>query len=460
MYLVPSEPVYSRAPAAAGACTRPTMLRRMTLVSGPLLRARPTLPFRAPGALLRVCGAVGAGLAVLAVLGSCAARTPVELVGDELFSLGIGPLDEQLDLVRVAGAPAPYTTRVAMRDGLFYIANGNARKVMQLSSHGDLLLLIYDPARNPAPVGLAPGGNGTATRTAVKHRFRELSHIAVDSRRRILVVDAAGDEAAAGYGQLVKRFGPDGSYLGAIGREGPDGTPFPFVERVTVMADDTLVVTARTGLQWLTYWYDADGRLQERLELEHVGRLGDERGLVIRDLLPLVSRQRLLVFVESWAGENGGDDGGEGAADRGGRGVVLGMRLYDVASRSVVAAFRLPEAGPPRGAARVGSEPLAGPRYHPLGVTADGLLYLSRREDDRTRSLLVLGRNGRVLVRRQWVLDETGLGYVTLGMNESGVLYGLLGAGDRVRMVWWRGDLLVADQAGVEVPVPRWRRRG
>ena len=422
----------------------------MTLVSGPLLRARPALLFRVSGALLRVCGA---GVAVLAVLGSCVARTPVELVGDELFSLGIGPLDEQLDLVRVAGAPAPYTTRVAMRDGLFYIANGNARKVMQLSSHGDLLLLIYDPARNPAPVGLAPGGNGTATRTAVKHRFRELSHIAVDSRRRILVVDAAGDESAAGYGQLVKRFGPDGSYLGAIGREGPEGTPFPFVERVTVMADDTLVVTARTGLQWLTYWYDADGHLQERLELDHAGRLGDERGLVIRDLLPLVARQRLLVFVESWAGENGSED----AADRG---VVLGVRLYDVASRSVVAAFRLPEAGPPRGAARVGSEPRAGPRYHPLGVTADGLLYLSRREDDRTRSLLVLGRNGRVLVRRQWVLDETGLGYVTLGMNESGVLYGLLGAGDRARMVWWRGDLLVEDQGRVVVQERRWRRRG
>jgi len=405
----------------------------MTVVSGPLLRARPTLPLRVRGALL---GVFAAGVAGMAVLGGCAAGAPVELAGDELFSLGIGPLDEQLDLVRVAGAPAPHATRVAMRDGLFYIANGNARKVMQLSSHGDLLLLIYDPARNPEPVGLAPGGNAAATRAAVTHRFRELSHIAVDNRRRILVVDAAGDEAAVGSGQLVKRFGSDGSYLDAIGREGPGGTPFPFVERVTVMADDMLVVTARTDVRWITYWYDADGTLQERLELEHAGQLGDEPGLVIRDLLPLRSQRRLLVFVEPWVDGNVGHGGdGDGAA--------AGVRLYDVASRSVVAAFGLPEGGPPRGAARLGGEPLAGPRYHPLGVTADGLLYLTRREDDRTRSLLVLGRSGRVLVRRRWVLDETGLGYVTLGMNDSGVLYGLLAAGDRARMVWWRGDLLV-----------------
>ena len=429
MYLVPAAPVYSRrcgraagAPLRplAGACLRPVMLRRITVVSRHPARA--LLPLR-PALLL--C-AIVAGAAGTALLASCAGQPPAELNGDELFSLGIGPLDEQLDLIRVAGAPAPHATRVAMRDGLFYIANGNAGKVMQLSSHGDLLLLIYDPERNAEPVGPAPGANAAATRSAVPHRFRELSHIAVDSRQRILVADAAGDETAGGYGHLVKRFGPDGTYLDAIGREGRNGAPFPFIQRLTVMADDTLVVTARTRRQWVNYWYDGAGRLQDRLELAHAGQLGDETGLVILDLLPLVSQRRLLVFVDAWAGEGGGGGG------------VTGVRLYDLASRSVVASYALPDAG-------LRGQELAGPRYHPLGVTADGLLFLSRREDDRTRSLLVLGRGGRVVVRRQWVLDETGLGYVALGMSDSGVLYGLLGAGDRARMVWWRGDLLVAE---------------
>ena len=409
----------------------------MAVVSGPRVRIRP-----AP--LFRVLAAGAASLAMVsmaAMVAACSGRPPAELTGDELFSLGIGPLDEQLDLIRAAGAAAPHVTRVAMRDGLFYIANGNARKVMQVSSHGDLLLLIYDPERNPEPVGLARGTAGAATRTAVPHRFGELSHIAVDSRRRILVVDAAGDEAGGGYGYLVKRFGPDGRYLDAIGREGRDGAPFPFVERLTVMADDTLVVTARTAARWITYWYDGAGNLQDRLQLEHAGRLGNEPAVVIRDLLPLVSQQRLLLLVEPWRQDDGD---GDGAAAGGGS--APEVRLYDVASRSVVASYAVPEPGPRRSTSEFGSEELPGARYHPLGVTADGLLFLSRREDDRTRSLLVLGRGGRVVVRRQWVLDETGLGYVTLGMNDSGVLYGLLGAGDRARMVWWRGDLLVADQ--------------
>ena len=389
----------------------------MTVVSGTPACARPAL-------LLPVLAAGVACAAVLAALGSCTSRPPAELVGDELFSLGIGPLDEQLDLVRVAGAPAPHATRMAMRDGLFYIANGNARKVMQLSSHGDLLLLIYDPESNPEPVGLASGGRGAATRVAVPHGFRALSHIAVDNQRRILVVD----------GQRVKRFAPDGRYLDAIGREGRNGAPFGFVERLTVMADDSLVVTARSAAQWVIYWYDDEGRPQDRLHLAHAGGLGDETGLVIRDLLPSVSQRRLLVFVEAW---KDGEEAGSG---------VPGVRLFDAATRSVVASYGLPDAAPRRGTGGAGNEEQAGPWYHPLGVTAEGLLFLTRREDDRTRSLLVLGANGRVVVRRHWVLDETALGFVSLGMSDDGVLHGLLGAGDRARVMWWRGDLLVAER--------------
>ena len=438
MYFVPLAPVYSRQPRV-GSCLHPVMLRRMTVVSGHLARVRPAPLFR-----VLVAGAATTALAALAsILASCGGQPSAELTGDELFSLSIGPLDEQLDLIRSAGAPAPHATRIALRDGLFYIANGNASKVMQLSSHGDLLLLIYDPERNPEPVGLAADPTAPATRVAVSHRFRELGHIAVDSRQRIMVVDAVGDETTGEYGHLVKRFGSDGSYLDAIGREGRSGTPFPFVQRLTVMADDTLVVTARTAAQWVSFWYDATGRLVDRTELAHTGPLADESGLVIRDLLPTLSQRRLLVFVDASGNAAGGVAGG-GA----------GVRLYDVASRSVVASYAVPDAQQRRTAGAGGGAAPGGPGYHPLGVTAEGLLFLTRRDDDRTRSLLVLGQGGRVVLRRHWALDETGLGHVILGMSDRGVLYGLLGAGDRARMVWWRGDLLVADQDGTTGGTP------
>ena len=366
---------------------------------------------------------------------ACTRQPPPELARHELFSLSLGPLDEQLDLFRIAGSPVRHTTRISMRDGLFYIANGNARKVLQLSSYGDLLLIIYDPRSNPAPVGPAPAA---ATRLAVPHSLHDPSHLAVDSKQRIFVVDTVPGEGSGGHRQLVQRFAPRGEHLDTIGREGIGGTPFPHIQRLTVTEDDALVVTARTPGQWLSYWYDADGQLQEQVELPYAGGLGDELALVVWEVVPQLAERRLLLFVDALPQESGGR---EAAVARD----TPGVRLYDLASRSVIGSYALP-AGGSRRAAGAGEE-LAARTYYPLGVTAEGLLFLTRREDEQVHSLVVLGRGGRVVTRRLFGLDEADLRFVSLGMNARGVLYALLAEAERARVVWWRSDLLVADAA-------------
>lgn len=392
------------------------------------------------------CRAIRATLAGLALAGwllaaACTRQPAPELARDELFTLSLGPLDEQLDLFRVGGAAARRSTGISMRDGLFYIANGNARKIMQLSSYGDLLLLIYDPRSNPAPVGMAAAA---ATRLAVPHALHAPSQVAVASGPRLFVVDAAAAAPAAadaGPGQLVRRFGARGQPLGSIGREGAGGTPFPHVQRLTVTADDTLVVTARTPRQWWCYWYDAAGELLDQVALPYTGQLGGAARLLVWEVLPHRAARRLFLFVDALPAEPGA-----GAAAR--VRDAPGVRIYDVASRSVVGSFALPASGSRRsaGAAAGPGEELAAPAYYPLGVTTDGMLFLTRRENDQTHSLVVLGRDGRVVTRRRFGLDETGLGFVSLGMSPGGVLFGLLAEADRAQVVWWRSDLLL-DQA-------------
>ena len=419
---------------------------------------------------MRVRTHVYALLGVL-LIAACSRPPTPELARDELFTLSIGPLDEQINLFRIAGAPARGTTSIYMRDGLFYIANGNAGKIMQLSSHGDLVLLIYDPDTNPEPVGFAlPASSGAiaATRIAVPHPFNDLGHVAVDRTGRIAVVDAvaaAGDAAGTprAHGQVVRRFSPRGEDLSFIGQEGVGGTPFPLVHRLTVTAGDGLVVIARTVQQWLVFWYDADGRLLERVELPHTRLVGGVDAVVIRDVFPHLAERRLTLLVDRWRPRAGArpesDAGGAGevgaAADpRSGPEIGVGgpeIRLYDIASRSVVAEFPLPAGAAGQAgstgqgdAAAVGQGAASASSYYPLGVTDGGRLFLIRREDERTHSLLVLSRGGRVVTRRLFKLEEAGLSFVTLGMSADGVLFGLLAEAETARVVWWRGDLLLA----------------
>ena len=129
---------------------------------------------------------ISLALAGCLLAAGCARQPSPELARDELFSLSLGPLDEQLDLFRIGDSAVRHATRIGMRDGLFYITNGNARKVMQLSSYGDLLLIIYDPSSNPAPVDwrpMAPRAGPWPMRCTVRATWR------LDSAQRIFVVD-------------------------------------------------------------------------------------------------------------------------------------------------------------------------------------------------------------------------------------------------------------------------------
>jgi len=71
-----------------------------------------------------------------------------------LFRLDIGKLENQIDLFGLDQSPVMLKTRIAMRDGIFYISDSKAQKVMKFTSYGDLLSMIYNQETNPPPFTL------------------------------------------------------------------------------------------------------------------------------------------------------------------------------------------------------------------------------------------------------------------------------------------------------------------
>ena len=57
---------------------------------------------------------------------SCVPKELEELSREELFSLQLGKMDNQIDLFQIDGVMATAKNGVYMRDGLFYVANGNS----------------------------------------------------------------------------------------------------------------------------------------------------------------------------------------------------------------------------------------------------------------------------------------------------------------------------------------------
>ncbi|MDR1257059.1 MAG: hypothetical protein LBJ86_04875, partial [Spirochaetaceae bacterium] len=85
---------------------------------------------------------------------SCAASNDSSIEREDLFFFGIGRLEDELDMFDLKGARSIRKTALKMRDGLFYISNGNGEKISHYNSYGDLLFLIYNDETNPPPLSL------------------------------------------------------------------------------------------------------------------------------------------------------------------------------------------------------------------------------------------------------------------------------------------------------------------
>ena len=392
-------------------------------------------------------------LLALVGLAACRSKAVEELPREELFSLGIGKMDNQVDLFLVRGQGYEQKIGVYMRDGLFYLANGSSAKIMELSSYGDLIFLLYDPQSNPPPVSFSSesSDNLAATRKAVAYPLVRIGEIAVDSGKRLYVEDMVSSERQLpdrGLGVLlsrvVLRFDRHGKLEDFIGQEGVGGTPFPYIESLYVTGNDELVVVCRTPRSWLVYWYTTSGSLQYQLTVEPASLppLAEAPAAVVSlgKLVPDLERRTLYAVLYYNSQDAPETDPS--------RGYLTRIYRIDVQTGHYGDPLDVPPDAGRQAAAGAPEGEIVPPSYELLGVNAQGAFFLLRREDTNLFRLLVLDRAGRPLARRNLVLEDSELYFKALRLSAEGIIYALLGEEYRVRIVWWRSDRLLKEEAG------------
>jgi hypothetical protein len=209
-------------------------------------------------------------LAITLVFCACRAGQDGSVEREDLFSLEIGLMEDQIALYQLDGNRGIRRTGFTMRDGLFYIADGHSGKIVRYNSYGDLLFMIYNEETNPPPLTLKTNiaENEQATRWAYSFPLEAPGWITVDSRRNIFVEDRlphqahrSDPETGAVLDGIILNFDQDGRFVKYIGREGIGGSPFPRIVGLTTSIRDELVVICRIPDGWEVYWYSATGML-------------------------------------------------------------------------------------------------------------------------------------------------------------------------------------------------------
>ncbi|WP_407425455.1 LIC_12708 family protein [Treponema sp.] len=384
-------------------------------------------------------------------LSSCVKSNQLNSVNEnKLFTLDYGNFENELNLFDLA-KKGNIRTYMTMRDGFFYIANGESKKILEFNSYGDLLSLYYND-EVLKDVAFAGKNSTNSTKKAVSYPFNTLGPIAIDSRKYIYAIDTLPVERQERdisnrllLSSVVLRFDSSGKFIDYIGQEGPGGTPFPFVKNVYTTRENELVVICTSNDGLTAYWFNTNGFLLYTVPVskENVPKIQrDESSDVpyyvsITNIVPDCSEHKLYVNVDYYAASLDSQ-----------LKVQSGIDYYTtlLCPLNVETGFY--------------DEPLEIPSYEYaltenltkeiynlpydfLGVTENGWFFFIVPNEEGFIVQMVQP-DGQRIVKRSLSVDHSKILYYTLSLSGKGIISALFVKNENAETVWWRTDSLLA----------------
>ena len=396
---------------------------------------------------------------------SCSRNQTISTLKEEnLFSLNYGKYENELQLFNLANL-GNINTKIFMKDGFFFIADDNAKKIIQTTSYGDLLGIIYNPETNPEPSFVRKITNSNAigsstenysqktiTQSAQKHPFNNISNLAVDSEKNIFVVDQITAErqeqdlqSKTILKEVVLRFTNEGNFIDYIGQEGPGGTPFPFIKDIFVTKNNELIVTCITTEGNTVFWFNSAGFLKYTIPIktESIPLVKDEYDMdsteyfvTIDKIIPDFTKQKLYIKTDYHKTVIDTESN-----------VQSGIEYYqtllhplNVENGQFEEFLVIP---PYEDVVTDGFSKLTyNTAFDFLGVTESGWFFFMI-PDSTGYIVQMIQPNGQRIIKRHLKYNRDKTEYLNFTLSDDGIISALLASNEKVDILWWRTDSLI-----------------
>ncbi len=402
-----------------------------------------------------VLARAAAAAVILFSFASCLGRSKIKSVAEEdLFSMNYGNFEEQLNLFGITGV-GNIKTEIAMRDGFFYIVNGEAGKILSMNSYGDLLALYYNEDYYSKSNPGLPEKSTEGLWNPVEYPFDYTGKIAVDSRKYMYVVGTVPKERNEQdenenllYSQVVLCFKSDGSVVDYIGQQGPGGTPFPRIKGVYTTENDELVVVCLTNEGLKVFWFNANGFLRYEIPIvtskvplispESVNYSASSSDLFVsvENVVPDSYAPRLYVKIDYYLPYIDEESRVQSGVD------FVQSMVYPLNIETGL--YQEPVNIPPFEVSVTEdfSKISYALPYDFLGVTRNNwFFFIITTEDGFSVEMIQPGTQN--VIKRQFNVNHEQILYYSVALSKEGIISALLAESGRARVVWWRTDSLI-----------------
>ncbi len=381
---------------------------------------------------------------------SCGHSNAVQSINEnELFTLPYGNFEEQLSIVDL-NRVGDVRLGITMRDGFFYIIDGEAKKLMELNSYGDLLTLFYNEDSQISKLLEKSNRPAESIHRGISFPFDYPGMLAVDSNKRIYTVcsiprdrQEQSDDGTVLYSQTILRFNRDGSAIEYIGQQGPGGTPFPYIKNIYTTEKNELVVVSVSSEGTMVYWFAEDGFLKYMIpvtvkDAPSITGINDssEVFLTIGNVVPDPSTYKLYVKIDYYSTYFDEESKVQSGVN------YVQTLLYPLDVEAGL--YEEPVSIPPYEESVVVDYSRLTYKipYDFLGVTKNGWKFFIVKTDDGFNIEMIQSENQRML-RRHFNVNHNDIFFDTMSLSQDGILTAFYIEKEKARVVWYRTDSLI-----------------
>jgi len=395
-------------------------------------------------------GKISVIAAVLSLfLAGCSKSGKIESISEnELFSIPYGSFEEQISTIDL-NKVGDVRYGISMRDGFFYIVDGEAKKIMETNSYGDLLTLFYNDDSEIKNLLDKSDSEDLSIHREISYPFDYPGMITVDSKKVIYaacIIPRNRQEQGDGevlLSQTVLRFARDGSYVDYLGQQGPGGTPFPYIKNIYTTSKDELVVVCLVNDGMEVFWFGTDGFLKymipvtsDSIPVLENRKSTNEIFFTIENLIPDPNDYKLYVKVDYYQTYIDEDSHVQSGID------YLQTMLYPFDIEKSV--FEAAVSVPPYEQSVVADYSRLTYKipYDFLGVTTNGWKFFIVKTNEGFNIEMLQTDNQRLL-RRNFVVDHNDLLHDSMTLSLDGIITALYIKKDSAKVVWYRTDNLI-----------------
>lgn len=385
----------------------------------------------------------------LSTIISCSKKETIESLKEvKQFDIPYGNFEEQIS---VGDLNSVGTVRkgIAMRDGFFYVIDGESEKIMELISYGDLLSLYYYEDSQTADLINKSERVPECSHKTIGLQFDYPGQIAVDSNKTIYVTGTfikkqqeVGPDGLL-YSQGVLKFDRDGTNMDYIGQQGPGGKPFPLIKNIYITQSDELVVVSNSNDGFIVYWIGKNGfpKYTVNINSSNIPKfknpdIKNEIYATISNVIPSQTDYKLYVYVDYYSTFVDDDSMVQSGVN------YLQSLLYplDCIKETYDDSVSIP---PYEESVVVDYSKLTYRiPYDFMGVTANGWKYFIIKNQDGFNIEMIQNESQKILRRHLDVNQQNNL-YYDMHLSPEGIITALYLDKDTARVVWYRTDSLI-----------------